>query len=93
MGTKTKYRVEIIYAPKEDEEKKEKIKEMHEKIVEEVIKGQERNQKIVLMGDFNSKVGEKIEGNHMEVSKGGKLLLKMLEKNKMEGDSKQLGRM
>ena len=33
------------------------------------------------MGDFNSKVGELIKGNKPEVTKGGKLLLKLVKTN------------
>ena len=46
-------------------------------------KGKEKGQKLLLLGDFNCKVGEVINGNKPIVTKGGKLLLKLVERNKL----------
>ena len=76
----TAIRFGVIYAPQESRTKLPEYKQMYKKIEEQVRIGKEKNQKIVLMGDFNCKVGLEIEGNKEEVSKSAKYLLK-LEKN------------
>jgi hypothetical protein len=35
------------------------------------------------MADFNCKIGDEIEGNRSDVSKGGKILLKMIDENNL----------
>ena len=59
----TAIRFGVIYAPQESRTKLPEYKQMYKKIEEQVRIGKEKNQKIVLMGDFNCKVGLEIEGN------------------------------
>ena len=40
-------------------------------------------EKIIIMGDFNFKVGIKLVGNKEEITRGGKILLKMVEEEQM----------
>ena len=74
-NTRIKIRVGVIYAPQESRTSKEQLKVMYEKIGEQVLFAKEKGQKLLILGDFNCKIGEIINGNKPEVSKGGKLLL------------------
>ena len=40
-------------------------------------------QHIIVMGDMNCKIGELIDGNKEEISKGGKIMIKMIKENNM----------
>ena len=87
VGTKTIYRIGVVYIPKGDMEKTKVLKETYNQIEEQVNKAGEQQQKIVIMGDFNCKVGRIIDGNKDEVTKGGKMLIEM--KQEGNGNSKQ----
>ena len=45
--------------------------------------GKEEKQKILILGDFNAKIGEAIEGNKIQVTKGGRQLLRLANKENM----------
>ena len=77
---KMKMRIGIVYMPQENETKLEEIKEIYSKIEEEIMKADDNNEVVVLMGDLNCKIGNHIEKNTDEVSKGGRVLLKMCNK-------------
>ena len=82
-NNKVKIRLGLIYAPQECRTKKEKLKIMYNDIQNQVMQADENNQKTLLLGDFNCKIGEEIKGNRSDVSKGGKLLLKMADRNQL----------
>ena len=50
--------------------------QMYNHIKEKVKKSKQDNERVVITGDFNAKVGETIQGNNKVVSKSGKILLK-----------------
>jgi hypothetical protein len=50
---------------------------------EQITTAKEKQQKLLLMGDFNCKVGERIVGNGKEISKSGKIFLKTVKNNKL----------
>lgn len=77
-GNKTVYRVGLVYIPKGDNETKEKLEKVYRGIREQLTAAENMSQKVILMGDFNCKVGKEIKGNKKEVSKGGRILLKMV---------------
>lgn len=79
LGQKTRYKIGVVYAAKGDKEKKKEIKDMYKLINEEIKQGQMKKQKMVIMGDFNCKVG--IGGKDQHISKGGKILCEMMEEN------------
>ena len=54
------------------------------KIEEEVKKAKENNEKIVIVGDFNCKVGSIIPNNKEEVTMGGRMLRKVIKRNRLE---------
>ena len=43
----------------------------------------EHKQQIIVLGDFNAKVGTTIQNNKETITKGGRLLLKMMQKETM----------
>ena len=56
---------------------------MYEEIKEQIVQAKERQQKVVIIGDLNCKIGEAIPGNRKDVTTGGRLLMKMTEMHKL----------
>ena len=82
-NSRTKIRLGLIYAPQESRTKKDILKEMYTQISDQLLIAKEKQQRVVLLGDFNCKIGEEIKGNRPDVTKGGKLLLKLADVNKL----------
>jgi exonuclease III len=80
---KVKIRVGVVYAPQESRTKKDVYKKLYKRVENQLDLARERGQKMLLLGDFNCKIGEWIEGNKPKVSKSGKLLQKMVTKQKL----------
>ena len=78
-----KVRIGVVYAPQENKCRNKELEKMYEKITEEVKKAEENGEKLLIMGDFNCKIGDAIKNNKEEVSRGGKELLKMIKDNKL----------
>ena len=72
-----KLRIGAVYLP---QEKDQQVKEIYDIIKEQVKESREREESILIVGDFNCWVGEVIEGNHKRVTRAGKTLLNMVEK-------------
>ena len=56
---------------------------MFEGIREQIIIGKEEKQQILILGDFNAKIREAIERKKTQVTKGGRQLLKLANKENM----------
>ena len=56
---------------------------MFEDIREQIKIEKEEKQQILITGDFNAKIGEAIEGNKTQVTKGGRQLLKLANRENM----------
>ena len=56
---------------------------MYNNIDKQVKIAIEENQKLLLLGDFNCKVGTVIKGNAGKITKGGRILLKMIDRNQL----------
>ena len=80
-NNRVKLRIGAVYAPQESRTSKERLKQMYEKVGEQVLKAKEKQQSTVILGDLNCKIGDVIKGNRPEVTKGGKLLLKFVKNN------------
>ena len=78
-----KIRIGVIYAPQENKVKNEEITNMYETVTKEIQKAIDNDEKIVLMGDFNCKIGGEIRNNKEDVSKGGKEFIKVIKQNKL----------
>ena len=82
-NTKKKIRIGVIYAPQENVTPNNELKLMYEDIREQIKIGKEEKQQILIIGDFNAKIGEVVEGNKTQVTKGGRQLLKLANKENM----------
>ena len=56
---------------------------MYEDIREQIKRGKEEKQQILIIGDFNAMTGEAIEGNKTQVTKEGRQLLKLANRENM----------
>ena len=79
----TKARIGVVYMPQENSVTLGEIKEIYKKIETEIETAAESKEKIVLMGDFNCKVGSCIPGNSDEITKGGRVMKKLMEKHSL----------
>ena len=77
-------RIGLVYAPQESRTKVCDLKKMYKKIEEQVNKGKEKDQKVLIVGDLNCKIGNKIKGNTEQVTTGGRLLIQLVEKLNLE---------
>jgi exonuclease III len=82
-NTRIKIRLGVIYAPQESRNKIPVYKKLYKRIENQIEEAKERAQKLLILGDFNCKVGEAIKNNKSEISKSGKLLTKMIEKENL----------
>ena len=71
-----------IYGNQECRSSREEIVKNWNDIVEEIRKIEAKSERLVLVGDFNRKVGDIIEGNDAKVSFGGSLVRQFLEDGK-----------
>ena len=74
-----KIRIGNIYAPQESRTEKKVFEEMYRHICEQNLEAEKQGEKILILGDFNCKIGECIKGNRKEVTKSGKMLKKMVQ--------------
>ena len=74
---KNKINVGCVYAPQESKTKLKEYTQMYNSIEARIKKIKVDRERLLLTGDFNGKIGEAIEGNKEEVTKSGKLLLKL----------------
>ena len=82
-NTKKKIRIGVIYAPQENVTPNNELKLMYEDIREQIKIGKEEKQQILIIGGFNAKIGEVVDGNKTQVTKGGRQLLKLANKENM----------
>merc|ERR1712072_921575 len=81
---KTKMKIGVIYMPQESRTSLEKLKDIYAKIEQEIEEAQEKGDSILILGDMNCKVGNATKGNKEEITKGGRLLMKMVKKYKLK---------
>ena len=74
---RSKIRIGVIYAPQENVTSKNELKVMCNNISKQISIAQEERQQVLILGDFNAKVGTFIEDNKPTVTKGGRELMKM----------------
>ena len=77
-------KIGTIYMPQECRTTVPKLKEIYRIIENEILDAQQKGDSIMILGDLNCKVGNTISGNNTEITKGGKLLLKMMQKFKLK---------
>ena len=69
---KKKIKIGVIYAPQEGVTPNKELKKRYTSIAEQIIKAKEENQQSIIVGEFNSKIGDRIKGNISTVTKGGR---------------------
>ena len=83
-NTKTALRIGAIYAPQESRTSTEDYEKMYENLSKQILIAKQKDQKVLMMGDLNCKVGDRIEGNTTEISKSGKNLLQLIKSNRLK---------
>ena len=76
-NSRVKIRIGIVYFP---QERDQDIKEIYKVIKKHVRESGENRESLIIVGDFNCKVGDAIQGNIGKESKAGKKLLDFVEK-------------
>ena len=71
---KTQVRMRVIYGPQENVTPNSEFKKLYESISDQVDIGKENNQQIIILGDFNAKIGNYIKNNKETITKGEKHL-------------------
>ena len=82
-NNKTKIRIGIVYNPQENKTTKDELEEVYGRIESEIKNARKMEQHIIVMGDKNCKIGDLIDGNKEEISKGGKIMIKTIKENNM----------
>ena len=80
---KTKLEFEVIYAPQENTTPNKELKKMFQEIKDQIEQTRQQCQNIVILGDFNAKIGTRIKGNKETVTKGGRQIIKLVDKQDM----------
>ena len=70
-NNRSKIRIGVIYAPQENVTSNNELKIMYNNISKQISIAQEERQQVLILGDFNAKVGTYIEGNKRTMTKGG----------------------
>ena len=83
FGSREKMRIGVVYAPQESRTIKKELKKMYVRIEEQLEEARKKGQSVFVMEDLNCKIGEWIEGNGVKVTKGGRLLKSLVEKNRL----------
>ena len=76
-NNKVKLKIGVVYFPQEQEQD---LKEIYKIIKEQVQESGKNDESVMIVGDFNCKVGKEIKENHKVVTKGGRKLKKFVEK-------------
>ena len=72
-------RLGVVYAPQESRTLKANLKEMYMEIKSQITLAKQQGQKVLIVGDFNCRIGKSIPGNTDSISKGGRLLKKLVK--------------
>ena len=80
---KTQVRMRVIYGPQENVTPNSELKKLYESISDQVDIGKENNQQIIILGDFNAKIGNYIKNNKETITKGGRHLKRLVGKQNL----------
>ena len=81
---RVKIKLGAVYLPQEKPLNDKELNDVYKLIKTEIQQGKEKDQCVIVAGDFNCRVGEaKVKGTYESESKGGKKLLDMIDKEKM----------
>ena len=79
-NSRIKIKIGVIYMPQESTTSKGELQDIYNKIASEIETSLTAGEKMLLVGDFNCKVGNIVPCNNVIVSKGEKMLTKMMTK-------------
>ena len=79
-NNRSKIRIGVIYAPQENVTSNNELKVIYNSTSKQISIAQGERQQVLILGDFNAKLGTYIEGNKPTVTKGGRQLKKMAKK-------------
>ena len=77
-------RIGVVYAPQESRTTNSMYKKIYKGIEEQIEKAGSQKQKVLVVGDFNCKIGDKISGNRADISRSAKYFLKLNERQNLE---------
>ena len=78
-----KLRMGTIYGPQEPRTPNTELKKLHKNLETNVREWNKAKGKLLLISDFNCKVGEQIQRNISTITKGGHLIMTLMEQNKL----------
>ena len=73
-NNRSKVRIGVIYAPQENVKSNNELEVISNNISKQILIAQEGSQQVLILEDFNAKVGTYIEGNKTTVTKGVKTI-------------------
>ena len=65
----------VIYGPQENVTPNSELKKLYEIISDQVHIRKQKNQQMIVLGDFNAKIGNYIKNNKETITKGGRHLI------------------
>ena len=80
---KTKLKLGVIYAPQENTRPNRELKKMYEEIKDQIEQTTQQCQNFIILGDFNAKIGTTTKGNKETVTKGGRQIIELVDKQDM----------
>ena len=75
--SRSKIRIRVSYDQRENVTSNNKLKIMYDDISKQIAIAQQVRQQVLILGDFNVKIGTYIEGNKPTVTKGRRQLMKI----------------
>ena len=77
---KTKLKLGVIYVPQENTTPNKELKKTYQEIKGRIEQARQQCQNMINLGDFNAKTGVRIKGNKETVTKGGRQIVKLVDK-------------
>ena len=77
---KTKLKLGVIYVPQENTTPNKELKKTYQEIKDRIEQARQQCQNMINLGDFNAKTGVRIKGNKETVTKGGRQIVKLVDK-------------
>ena len=73
---KKKIKVGVMCGPQESVTPNKELTKLYTSITEEIIKATKEDRHSIIIGDFNAKIGDRIKGNMLTVTKRRKAVVK-----------------
>ena len=79
-NSRTNIKLGVVYMPQESETKREELKQIYDKLEQEIEISLRGDERILMIGDYNARIGTMIPGNEEKVTKGGRIIKHMMNK-------------